>query len=130
MLEPDIAKAIKIHKKILGKNLLRGKDGFNLLESALKSVYQTYFSEEVYKTPLEKSARLLVGIIKNHPFVDGNKRTALVLSKELLKEYGYNLRGYKKMEMVEFVEGIASSKEDFEKIYFHAVKFLEKFLVK
>jgi len=34
-------------------------------------------------------------IIRNHPFVDVNKRTAFATAKELFKEYHMDLKGYK-----------------------------------
>mgnify|MGYP001597581285 CR=1 FL=1 len=35
-----------------------------------------------------KSARALYGIVKNHPFADGNKRTAIAISEAILRENG------------------------------------------
>jgi len=34
---------------------------------------------------------LLSGIIQNHPFIDGNKRTALVAARGLLVRNGYDI---------------------------------------
>ncbi|HEM9586212.1 TPA: type II toxin-antitoxin system death-on-curing family toxin, partial [Streptococcus agalactiae] len=45
-----------------------------LVESALANVFDTYFGVEKYKTIEEKSARLCYSLIKNHAFLDGNKR--------------------------------------------------------
>jgi len=45
------------------------------LAGILGNVFQAVFGKEVYQTVEEKSAHLLYFIIKNHPFVDGNKRT-------------------------------------------------------
>jgi hypothetical protein len=39
------------------------------------NVFQTAFGQDVYKTIEEKSAHLLYFFVKNHPFVDGNKRS-------------------------------------------------------
>jgi len=46
------------------------------LEGILGSVFQTVFGQDAYPTIEEKAAHLLYFIIKNHPFNDGNKRTA------------------------------------------------------
>ncbi len=46
------------------------------LEGILGNVYQSAFGQDVYPTLEEKAANLLYFIIKNHPFNDGNKRTA------------------------------------------------------
>ena len=48
------------------------------LEAAIASQTQNVFGEELYPTPLDKSAAIMRGIIADHPFVDGNKRTAML----------------------------------------------------
>lgn len=45
-----------------------------MLDSALNSPFQTFGGEDVYPSLQQKAARLCVGLVKNHPFVDGNKR--------------------------------------------------------
>ena len=45
-----------------------------LLESALNAPFQTFAEEELYPTVIEKATRLGYSLIKNHAFVDGNKR--------------------------------------------------------
>jgi death-on-curing protein len=44
-----------------------------------------------YSSPLEKAASLGESLIINHPFLDGNKRTAFLALWALLKEYGIEL---------------------------------------
>jgi death-on-curing protein len=46
----------------------------SLLESALNAPFQTFGDEELYPSIIEKASRLCYGLIKNHPFIDGNKR--------------------------------------------------------
>lgn len=45
------------------------------LDSVFGALYQTYDNQELYTSIEEKAAHLLYLIIKNHPFVDGNKRS-------------------------------------------------------
>lgn len=45
-----------------------------LLKSALESVYATFDGKDLYPTKEEKGARLGFNLIKNHTFLDGNKR--------------------------------------------------------
>lgn len=45
------------------------------IEGILGNIMQSFYGKPVYKSAEEKSAHLLYFIIKNHPFVDGNKRT-------------------------------------------------------
>jgi death-on-curing protein len=47
-----------------------------LLESALGNPRQSFAGQELYKTFEEKAAILYYSLIKNHPFKNGNKRTA------------------------------------------------------
>ena len=49
------------------------------LESIINNIYQTYGGEDVYKTIEEKCANFFYMIIKNHIFIDGNKRIAATL---------------------------------------------------
>ncbi len=48
-----------------------------LLNSALKSAFQTFGGVELYHTIEEKGARLGCSLISNHAFVDGNKRIGM-----------------------------------------------------
>ena len=45
------------------------------LESIFCNVFQSFGGVDVYKTLEEKASKLLYFMIKNHPFVDGNKRS-------------------------------------------------------
>ena len=45
-----------------------------MLDSTLNSPFQTFGGEDVYPSLQQKAARLCFGLVKNHPFVDGNKR--------------------------------------------------------
>lgn len=47
-----------------------------LLESALNNPRQTFNGNDLYPLLTEKAAILYYGLIKNHPFKNGNKRTA------------------------------------------------------
>lgn len=54
-----------------------GSDGLReegLLESALASPFQSFGGEDLYPSIQAKAAQLGYGLIKNHPFLDGNKR--------------------------------------------------------
>ena len=45
----------------------------------------------LFPSDLEKAAVLLERIMQYHPFVDGNKRTATMLTFEFLREHGYSV---------------------------------------
>lgn len=49
------------------------------LDSIIGNIYQTFEKNDLYSTIEEKAAYLLYFIIKDHPFIDGNKRIAAFL---------------------------------------------------
>ena len=49
----------------------------NLLASAVNTPFQTFMGNDLYPSLYDKAAQLCYGIANNHPFTDGNKRTAL-----------------------------------------------------
>ena len=65
--------------EIFGQERDRG-----LFESALNTIFQTFGGQELYPSLEEKAANLLYLIIKNHPFVDGNKRIGALLFLKFL----------------------------------------------
>jgi prophage maintenance system killer protein len=58
------------------------------LASALGAVMQTFGGEELYPGLAEKAAHLLYFLVKNHAFVDGNKRIAAALFLWFLERNG------------------------------------------
>jgi len=78
---------------------LFGNENNNKLESVVKNLYQTFSKKELYKNIEEKSANLLYLIIKDHPFIDGNKRIASFLFVYFLdrNNYLYKESGEKKI---------------------------------
>jgi death-on-curing protein len=48
-----------------------------LLESAILRPQTSFTGKDIYNTVHLKAAALAVGIIQNHPFIDGNKRTGI-----------------------------------------------------
>ena len=49
------------------------------LESIINDIYQTFDGQDMYETIEEKAANFLYLIVKNHVFIDGNKRIAATL---------------------------------------------------
>lgn len=69
-----------------------GSDGLRdlgRLESALATQRQEVFGQELYANIYDKAAALLRGIVGDHPFVDGNKRTAMLAALTLLEINGH-----------------------------------------
>ncbi|MGA9117403.1 MAG: type II toxin-antitoxin system death-on-curing family toxin [Bacteroidota bacterium] len=63
----------------------------NLLASALAQPKMTAGGKFLHKTVFSKAAAYAFHVCKNHPFVDGNKRTAFVLMAMFLDLNGWNL---------------------------------------
>ncbi len=57
--------------------------------SSINQIYQTYGGEDCYKTLEEKAAMLLYLIVKNHSFLDGNKRIAAASFLYFLEKITY-----------------------------------------
>lgn len=72
-----------------------------LIESAVARPQASYAGEDLYRDIFDKTAALLQSLLKNHPFIDGNKRTALSSAGIFLKMNGYILQN-KHKEEVEF----------------------------
>ena len=64
----------------------------NGLSSIIDNIYQTFDNNEVYKSIEEKAANFLYLIVKNHVFIDGNKRIAATLFIYFLNYYDILLK--------------------------------------
>ncbi len=62
-----------------GASGLFGREKDGALEGSLAAVMQTFAGQEMYPSLEEKAAHLLYFLVKNHHFVDGNKRIAAAL---------------------------------------------------
>ncbi|MBR4618660.1 MAG: virulence protein RhuM/Fic/DOC family protein [Bacilli bacterium] len=57
------------------------------LKSIIENIYQSFNGKELYPTIEEKAANLLYFIVKDHVFIDGNKRIAATLFIYFLDSY-------------------------------------------
>lgn len=62
------------------------------LESALFRPYASFGGVGLYPDAVDKAAALLESIVKNHPFLDGNKRAGYMLMRLTLRTYGLDLQ--------------------------------------
>ena len=58
---------------------LFGQERDHGLEAIIGNIAQTFDGKELYPSLEEKAAHLLYFVIKDHPFVDGNKRIGVLL---------------------------------------------------
>ena len=80
----DIISKLKFREKsdIFGVEREKG------LESIINNIYQGFGGQDIYKSIEEKASNFLYLIVKNHVFVDGNKRIAATLFIYFLNYYG------------------------------------------
>ena len=74
------------------RSQLRGIKDTNLFNSALYEPKQTFDKKELYSTTLMKASCYLRSFSRNHPFYDGNKRTALLATITFLEQNGYEVK--------------------------------------
>lgn len=83
---------INIHKRQIER--FGGLDGirdWGLLDSALAQPQATFFGELLHPTIFTQAAAYLYHLAKNHPFLDGNKRTAFATTIAFLQSNGCEL---------------------------------------
>ena len=85
----DTVDVINNLKKKFGGSSLFGKEKDQSLKSTLGTIYQTFNKKELYGSLEEKAAVLLYLAIKNHSFIDGNKRIAAALFLMFLDRNNY-----------------------------------------
>lgn len=82
-----------------------------MLDSALNVPFQTFGGADLYPTILEKASRLGYGLIKNHPFVDGNKRIGTHAMLVFLALNHIDVE-YQDPELIKLILGIAADEFD------------------
>lgn len=85
-----LIRVYEIHEVIIDET--GGQHGLRdalMLHSAVARPFATFDGEELYPTDFEKVAALFHSLIKNHPFLDGTKRTALAAALYFLESCGY-----------------------------------------
>lgn len=92
-----------------------------LLESALANPAAGLFDQELYPTIYDKAAILLETLTENHPFVDGNKRTAMCATEMFMHLNGYILN-IEPLHFSDFCLKIAKGEAKFKEI----VEFFKK----
>ncbi len=95
----DAIKLVKNLRKKFGGSALFGREKDESLKSTIGTIYQTFNKKELYPGLDEKAAMLLYLAVKNHSFVDGNKRiaAALFLMYMSRNNYLYSSNGEKRI---------------------------------
>jgi death-on-curing protein len=87
----------------------------NALKAAIQRPYSTFDGKDLYPTIYEKAAALVESLVKNHAFVDGNKRIGYVMLRFFLIESGYDLSA-SQTDKYNFIIEISKGKLEFEGI--------------
>ena len=90
-----------------------GVRDYALLESALKSPFQTFGGQDLYPTLIEKGARLGFSLVANHAFVDGNKRIGIFVMLVFLELNGVKITATND-DIVKIGLSVADGKTDYE----------------
>ena len=112
----EVADILVFHKKIIEQT--GGSDGIRdigLIESALNRAIATFDGKDLYKEIEEKISVITYGLIKNHGFVDGNKRIGVSVMLLLLRLNKIKIQ-YSQNELVKLGLDIADGSIDEKEI--------------
>ncbi len=87
----------------------------NALNAAIQRPYSTFDGKDLYPTIYDKAAALVESLVKNHAFIDGNKRIGYVMLRFFLMESGYDLSA-SQTDKYNFIIEISKGGLDFEGI--------------
>lgn len=105
---------LAIHDQLITRfGGLPGLRDKNLLYSALEAPKVAFGNKEMYPSIFEKAAAYLYHLARNHPFNDGNKRTAYVAVLAFLKANQAKIN-FKIQDLEQIVVDVANGKIDKE----------------
>ena len=100
---------IFVHKfVIIESKELDGIHNSEAFDSVPNSIFHTFNGQALYPSVEDKAAFLAFGIIKDHIFKNGNKRTAVGVMLQFLKLHGISL-AYTQQDLIDLGLKIATS---------------------
>lgn len=112
----SVQQVILMHGKLIEQfGGISGIRDLSLLESALAAPFITFDGYTSYPTIHSKAARLAYGLIKNHPFLDGNKRIGVLGMMTFLRINGIELM-CTNAELISIGIGLANGSLDDRKL--------------
>ena len=108
-------------KSFGGSDLIRDE---GLLDSAINTPFQTFDGVELYPSLLGKAARLCFELVKNHPFVDGNKRIGAHAMLVFLSINSVELE-YSDNDLIDLILSVASSESNDK----HILQWLQQHII-
>ena len=113
---PTVEAVLLLHRKLIeqtgGSNGIRSMP---LIESALGRAMTSFAGEEAHKTLAAKAAAIGCGLVKNHGFVDGNKRIGIAVMLLVLRRNHFVLT-YSQTELTNLGMDIATGQADVEQV--------------
>jgi len=122
----SLEEVLAIHDRML--EIGGGREGirdFALFHSAVERPKAQYGGKFLYGSLWLMAAALLQSLVKNHPFEDGNKRTALISAIRLLYKNGYQFKA-EKNKIIKLMVGVGIGNKTIGQI----AKWLKKNSVK
>jgi death-on-curing protein len=110
MKKLDVSQVLYLHGLVCSTT--GGSSGVRDIASLESAIYHSYASVEgkdLYQTVEEKAARQAYGIIRNHPFIDGNKRTGIFVMLVFLELNDIKLN-FPQLELIKLGTGIADGR--------------------
>lgn len=112
MKYPSKEQIIFLHEElILTSGGAQGIRDEGLLESAINTPLQSFEGEDLYPSLIDKACRLAFGLIKNHPFIDGNKRIGTHAMILLLYINGVDL-SYEDNDLIDIILQLSSGEAE------------------
>jgi death-on-curing protein len=105
----SLADVLAAHDEALTYGGRAGVVSIDSIQSAIGRPYSGY-----HRTIHLKAAALLHALIQNHGFVDGNKRSALIVTLMMLERSGYRLNLDRSERIDDVVVSVADGSTDFD----------------
>lgn len=108
---PGLAEVLYFHKNSIEQygGSVGVRDEESILAAIIARPWQVSFGQEHFPSPFDKAAALAESIIRRHPFVDSNKRTAMYAAAYLLSTFGYEVEAEQE-ELEDFAVSVAEGK--------------------
>ena len=110
MIYLELGDLLAIAGEVLGLEadaLIRVTD-LGLADSAVSRPHASFEGEEFYPSIEAKAATLLFGIARNHAFIDGNKRVAVLATLQFLNSNGHDLNLDPPEQAFKTITGVAA----------------------
>lgn len=126
----SVEEVVAIHNHFVAKfgGALGIRDD-GLLESAVFRCQASFGGNDLYETIFDKAAAILHSMIFDHPFIDGNKRAAIMSAFSVLARNGYDFKATDE-ELVAFPLAVEKTRPEISEIAVWLKKHSRKMLRK